>query len=80
MIRKRGFKRGFFVFSFRSGQGTMKNGFIGFRIDSYQTKCESTKLTRKRGGHHRMFGVTARERASYTRGLQYEILGADAMS
>jgi hypothetical protein len=45
----------------------MKNGFIGFRIDSYQTECVST-VTRKRGEYTRGIRYEARERASIHRG------------
>ena len=77
-VGKRGFKRGFFV-SPHPPQ-TMKNGFFGFRIVSYQTTCESTWLLGYGGKVVETIGYNGEEGASYTRGLQYEILGADVMS
>jgi len=43
----------------------MKNGFIGFRIDSYQTECVST-VTRKRGEYTRVFGMRRGRGLAYT--------------
>jgi len=40
--------------------GTMKNGFIGFRIDSYQTRCVSTWLLGYGGKVVETIGITAR--------------------
>ena len=58
MTEKRDFKRGFFPIPHPAP--TMKNGFIGFRIDSYQTRCVSTWLLGYGGKVVKTIGITAR--------------------